>query len=161
MQNQLVRDPQNPDFSIQAGTVCSSGFELDAALSPIEGLDLIAGYAYNDTKVLKHRNPKWEGNKFNNAPKHMANFFVSYNFSGALKGLDMGFGGNYRSEAFAWHDNVFILDAYTILNANMGYSVGKVRFNIRAENLTSTQYFNFNGQAQAPLRVLGSVSMRF
>ena len=157
----MVRDPQNPDFSIQAGTVCSSGFELDAALSPIEGLDLIAGYAYNDTKVLKHRNPKWEGNKFNNAPKHMANFFVSYNFSGALKGLDMGFGGNYRSEAFAWHDNVFILDAYTILNANMGYSVGKVRFNIRAENLTSEEYFNAFGQAQAPLRVLGSVSMRF
>ena len=91
----------------------------------------------------------------------MANFFVSYNFSGALKGLYMGFGGNYRSEAFAWHDNVFILDAYTILNANMGYSIGKVRFNIRAENLASAQYFSQAGQPQTPLRVLGSVSMRF
>ena len=157
----MVRpDPQNPNFSIQDGSVRSSGFELDAALNPAEGLNIIAGYAYNDAKIIKGRNPKFNGNRFNRAPQHLANFFASYTFSGALKGLDMGFGGNYASEAFSGDDNRFIINSYTIWNANVGYSVGKVRFGLRAENLTSEEYFN-GWQPQAPLRVLGSVSMRF
>ena len=159
----MVRpDVNNRDFSIQDGNVRSSGFELDAALNPAEGLSIIAGYAYNDAKIIKGRNPKFNGNRPRfSGPEHLVNFFASYNFSGALKGLDIGFGGNYGSDQFANDDNKFIFDAYTILNANMGYSVGKVRFNIRAENLTNEQYFNFIGPQQAPLRVLGSVSMRF
>ena len=159
----MVRpDVNNRDFSIQDGSVRSSGFELDAALNPVEGLSIIAGYAYNDTKIIKGRNAEFNGNRpVFSGPEHVTNFFVSYTFSGVLKGLDIGFGGNYGSDQFAGDDNKFIFDAYTILNANVGYSVGKVRFNIRAENLTNEQYFNFIGPQQAPLRVLGSVSMRF
>ena len=158
----MVRpDLNNPNFSIQDGNVRSSGFELDAALNPAEGLSLIAGYAYNDARIIKGRNPELNGNRPRNTPQHLANFFASYTFSGALKGLDIGFGGNYGSESFSGDDNRFIINSYTILNANMGYSVGKVRFNIRAENLTGEKYMNEVGQAQAPLRVLGSVSMRF
>ena len=127
----------------------------------MEGLNIIVGYAYNDANIVAGWNPKFNGNRLSYAPQHLANFFASYTFSGALKGLDMGFGGNYGSESFSGDDNKFIFDAYTIFNANVGYSVGKVRFNIRAENLTNEQYFNFIGPQQAPLRVLGSVSMRF
>ena len=161
VENMVRPDINNPNFNIQDGSVRSSGFELDAALNPVEGLSLIAGYAYNDAKILKGRNPKFNGNRFAGAPENQINFFVSYNFSSVLKGLDIGFGGNYASESFEWDNNRIRLNPYTVLNANIGYLVGKVRFNIRAENLASTQYFNFNGQAQAPLRVLGSVSMRF
>ena len=158
----MVRpDLKNPGFSSQDGSVRSSGFELDAALNPVEGLSIIAGYAYNDAKILKGRNVELNGNRLRNAPQHLANFFASYNFSGALEGLDIGFGGNYSSESFAFDDNKFTLNSYTILNANMGYSVGNVRFNIRAENLTSERNLRLFQQHQAPLRVLGSVSMRF
>ena len=158
----MVRpDVNNPGFSSQDGSVRSSGFELDAALNPAEGLSIIAGYAYNDAKILKGRNPELNGNRVRDAPQHLANFFASYTFSGVLDGLDIGLGGNYSSESFSWDDNKFILDSYTILNANVGYSVGKVRFNIRAENLTSEKNIRLWQESQAPLRVLGSVSMRF
>ena len=158
----MVRpDVNNPGFSSQDGSVRSSGFELDLGLNPVEGLSIIAGYAYNDAKILKGRNSELNGNRLRDAPQHLANFFASYNFSGTLEDLDIGFGGNYSSEAFAFDDNKFTLGSYTILNANVGYSVGKVRFNIRAENLTSERNFRLWQSHQPPLRVLGSVSMRF
>ena len=159
----MVRpDVGNRGFNIQDGNVKSSGLELDLALYPLEGLNLIMGYAYNDSKIVKGRRPEENGNRLRGTPQHLANFFASYNFSGPLKGLDIGFGGNYGSDIFVRDDNKFILDAYTILNANVGYSVGKVRFGIRGENLTSAEQFVWHGsQAYAPLRVLGSVSMRF
>ena len=159
----MVRpDVGNRGFNIQDGNVKSSGLELDMALYPLEGLNLMMGYAYNDSKIVKGRRPEENGNRLRGTPQHLANFFASYNFSGALKGLDIGFGGNYGSDIFVRDDNKFILDAYTILNANVGYSVGKVRFGLRGENLTSAEQFVWHGsQAYAPLRVLGSVSMRF
>ena len=100
VENMVRPDINNPNFNIQDGSVRSSGFELDAALNPVEGLSLIAGYAYNDAKILKGRNPKFNGNRFAGAPENQINFFVSYNVSSVLKGLDIGFGGNYASESF-------------------------------------------------------------
>src|SRR3546814_1645201 len=46
-------DPENPNNSIQGGEVESKGIEVDLTLRPVDGLQLLAGYSYNDSKVLK------------------------------------------------------------------------------------------------------------
>lgn len=64
---------------VQDGELYSRGFEASLTASPIDGLNLIAGYSYNDSKLTKsdqgdflNRRPESAG------PKHLVNFWASY-----------------------------------------------------------------------------------
>jgi iron complex outermembrane receptor protein len=50
--DRVMPDPNNPGNVIQGGKVGSKGFELDLSANPVRGLNLIAGYSHNETKVL-------------------------------------------------------------------------------------------------------------
>ncbi|MBX9853684.1 MAG: TonB-dependent receptor [Cytophagaceae bacterium] len=43
----------NPTLSIQDGTQLSKGFEAEVIANPINGLNIIAGFSYNDSKLEK------------------------------------------------------------------------------------------------------------
>ncbi|HMF72680.1 MAG TPA: TonB-dependent receptor, partial [Flavitalea sp.] len=50
--NRVTADPNNFYNSLQGGKVRSKGFELDINANPSTGFNLIAGYSYNETKVV-------------------------------------------------------------------------------------------------------------
>lgn len=142
--NVVRTDPNRAGFSIQDGTQDSKGIEADLTYSPINGLDIVAGYAHNDSKLTK-TNPSTNGLRPVSAgPADMVNGWVSYRVGkGALNGLGLGFGGNYGSKNIVALSKTssFILPAYTTLNASLFYDQPKFRLGLKCNNLNNEKYF--------------------
>jgi len=64
--------------------------------------------------------------------------------AGPVKGLGLGFGGNYASDNKVINSvsqGVFILPAYTVLNASVFYEYSKFRFAVKSDNFTNQKYW--------------------
>src|SRR3546814_6031003 len=51
--NKVMPDPENQNNSIQGGEVESKGIDVALTMRPVDGLQLLAGYSSNDSKLLK------------------------------------------------------------------------------------------------------------
>jgi iron complex outermembrane receptor protein len=136
----------NPNLSVQDGTQFSRGFEAEVIANPITGLNIIAGFSYNDSKLEKTADASVEGLRPNTASSpYLANFWASYRISkGAVKGLGFGFGGNYASDNKIINSKtlgVFTLPAYTVLNATAFYDISHYRLGFKMDNLTNEKYW--------------------
>lgn len=156
-----------PNLSIQDGTQVSRGVETEIVASPIRGMNIIAGFAYNDSKMVA-ADKDIEGRRPGTAASpYTANLWVSYRIpQGRLKGLGAGFGGNYASDNSIIDDaalGVFILPAYTVLNSTIFYDHRRFRVAVKMDNLTNQRYFiGYTTVNPQKLRsVTGSVSFRF
>lgn len=153
----------------QDGENYSRGYELSLITSPVSGLNIITGYSFNDSKIVKAtstsdflgKRPEAAG------PQHLINAWVSYRVrQGALKGLGAGFGGNYAS-AYATLSRVstgeFVLPAYTILNASLSYDTDAFRLSFKLDNLTNKEYYNgwSTINPQKPRNFTASISFKF
>lgn len=156
-----------PNASTQNGTQVSKGVELNVVANPIPGLNVVAGFAYNDSKLTRST-PDVEGRRPATASSpYLANLWVSYRLpNGALKGLGLGAGGNYASDNKVFNSvsqGVFILPSYTVLNATLFYDQPKYRIGVKVDNLTDEHYWIGYGSL-APQKVrsfVGSVSYKF
>lgn len=137
-------DPDKAGYTIQNGTQYSKGIEAEFVATPIKGLNVVGGYAYNDSK-MKKSNPNTEGLRpISAGPEHLANLWVSYRFSdGVLKGAGIGIGGNYASENIVINSPTswYALPAYTALNASISYDQPRFRLIAKIDNLTNKRYF--------------------
>jgi len=151
-------------FNIQDGTQISRGFEAEIIANPIDGLNLITGYTYNDSKLT---NAAADVNGLRPAaagPMHLANFWISYRIiSGKAKGLGAGFGGNYGSNSYQTNTHKFKLEipAYTVFDATAFYDFVKCRVGLKLDNLTNEQYWSFRLAPQMPRRLSANVVFRF
>ncbi|MEC3881009.1 TonB-dependent receptor [Parapedobacter sp. 10938] len=147
--DRVYPDPSNPNNSVQGGKVGSKGIEVDLSAHPMAGLSLIAGYSYNETKVIEGndndfysepgRSPGGQG------PQNLANLWATYRFlNGPLKNYGLGIGGNYASE-YKVIDNSqtgdFYLPAYTLLNASVFYNGEHVRITLNVNNFADDEYY--------------------
>ncbi|GAB2974684.1 TonB-dependent receptor [Mucilaginibacter puniceus] len=158
-----------PNVYAQDGENYSRGFEVDITANPIPGLNIVAGYSHNDSKVTKtntvsdylNRRPEEAG------PRNMINAWISYRIEqGSVKGLGFGFGGNYASENYILNrqtTGTFALPSYTVLNASVFYSVQAWSLNLKMDNLTNKQYYKgwSTIEAQTPRAVIASVAFKF
>lgn len=130
---------------IQDGTQVSKGFEAEIIANPIPSVNIVAGFSYNDSKytggdvsIIGYR-PNTAGSPY------LTNFYASYRLPGsALKGLGLGFGGNYVSKNKIINsaaEGTFSLPAYTILNTNLFYDKAKYRFGLSVNNLANKKYY--------------------
>ena len=157
--------PVNPQ--IQDGTQRSRGVEAEVIANPLPGLNLLAGFSYNDSKYTK-ADSNVVGLRPNTASSpYTANWWISYRFpAGPLKGLGAGFGGNYASDNKVINSRslgVFILPAYTVLNASVFYEYSRFRFAIKSDNLTDKKYWiGYTTVNPQKLRsVIASVAIKF
>jgi iron complex outermembrane receptor protein len=137
--------PDNPNFNIQDGTQVSKGIEAEVIASPINGMNLIAGVSYNDSKYTK-ADADVEGRRPGTASSPwLANWWISYRLPAqVVKGLGVGFGGNYASDNKVINNvsqGVFILPAYTILNASVFFDQPKFRISAKMDNITNQKYW--------------------
>ncbi|MEN0055090.1 MAG: TonB-dependent receptor [Mucilaginibacter sp.] len=142
----IVRPSDVPNLSVQDGTQFSRGIEAEIIANPIVGLNIVAGFAYNDSKLEKTADATVEGLRPSTAGSpYQANFWASYRISkGAVKGLGFGFGGNYASDNKVVNSKtlgVFILPAYTVLNSSVFYDVSRYRVGFKMDNLTNEKYW--------------------
>ena len=170
--NLLTVDPENPLNSVQGGESRSKGFEFDLNASPVKGLNIIAGYSYNDSKVTKGdignvwleegKRPMWSG------PENLVNLWATYKFYyGSLKGFGLGFGGNYASENAIVNSEIlgkFVLPSYTVINGSVFYGTNKFRVAININNIANKEYFNGGWSTvnpQKPRNAVASFSYKF
>lgn len=151
----------NKNWTRQDGTQNSKGVEAEVITSPLPGLNIIAGYAWNENKYTKAA-VNLNGKMVTFSPQHVANLWVSYFLpKGKARGLGMGIGGNYVGDSWYEATNTFHLPAYTLLNATVFYDQPTYRLAIKANNLLNKEYWNSNGTAQKPVNFLFSVGFKF
>lgn len=135
----------NNYYYTQDGEQDSKGFEASIIANPIEGLNVVAGYSYNDSELVDGSND-FEGFRPESAgPKNLANLWATYKFSGnILDGFGAGFGGNYGSENKIYNrtNGTFTLDEYTVLNASLFYQTDKFGITLKLNNLNDEEYYN-------------------
>lgn len=160
-------DPSNPNAQIQDGNKISKGIEAEVIANPVNGLNIIAGFAYNDNH-LENASPDVEGRRdaYSAAP-YSANLWISYKFAtGSLKGFGLGAGGNYASDnkiVNSVSQGVFILPAYEVFNASVFYDHHRFRLGVKADNFTNQKYWTgYSTMNPQDLRTFtGSVTYKF
>jgi iron complex outermembrane recepter protein len=158
-------DPENPGFSIQNGSQISYGVEADVAAEPVDGLDLILGYAWNRSEMTES-DEDVEGRRPPDAgPELTANFWATYAFPhGSVKGLGFGLGGNFASKAYHVNTDsfVFTVPAYATVDATVFYDQPGYRIGLKAENLSDERYWTpASLQVGSPRRYVGNVTYKF
>ncbi|ARS42434.1 TonB-dependent siderophore receptor [Sphingobacteriaceae bacterium GW460-11-11-14-LB5] len=155
------------NITVQNGTQRSKGVELELIANPLKGLNIIAGYSYNDSKLTK-ATVALEGRRPASAgPATLINSWISYVLpSGELKGLGLGLGTNYVGKHLTSNSavtGIFTLPSYVMMNATAFYDTGKYRLGFKVDNLTNQLYFTGQGvlSAQMPRAFVANVSYRF
>lgn len=157
--NKLRMNPNNQLFSLQDGTQKNKGFELELFANPISGLDIMLGYANLDATFL---NGSDAGKHVAYTPKSTVNYWISYTAKqGKVKGLGIGFGGNYRDISFLSSANDVTIPGVHLLNASIFYEQARYRFAVKADNLTNEVYWGDFLNPQAPRIIKASLAIKF
>lgn len=146
VKDKVMPDPTNPQNSIQGGEVESKGFEVSVVGSPINGLNIIAGFSHNESDVTVG-DPTYVGYRPEEAgPKNLFNFWANYKVQeGALKNVGIGFGANSASELYTLNrasTGTFAIPSYTIFNAALSYNEDKYSLILKLDNITNKKYFS-------------------
>ncbi|HXO76822.1 MAG TPA: TonB-dependent receptor [Puia sp.] len=162
--NVLRTDPNDANYSLQDGTQLSKGLEVELTANPFRGLNIVAGYAYNDSKYTKADSTVLNLRPAGSGPDKMVNFWVSYRIpEGKAKGLGVGFGGNAGSMSYQTNTSTakITIPSYTVLNATVFYDLPKVRFGVKVDNMTSEKTWSTRLTPQPPARFTGSIALKF
>ena len=174
----------NTDSSIKvlSGETNSKGVELDIVAKPIEGLNIIAGYSYNDMRFTKTSGLKGsfiEGDRLARTPANTANLSFFYTLqSGTFKGVSLGALGNYIGKRVGgWNNQVdaslpngifdreIPLEGYTTIDVSVGYEWKKISILCKLSNVTNelnyTVHENYSVNPIAPRQVLTSLRYKF
>jgi iron complex outermembrane receptor protein len=113
--------PGRIGYNVQTGEVNSQGFEFEALVKFLPGLNVIGTYTVNDLKITESTNGD-VGKVPLLAPRTMASAFADYTFqSGVLEGFGFGAGIRYNGETFADPLNTIINPEYTVFDAGLHY----------------------------------------
>lgn len=167
--NTTMDDPLHSGFQTQAGTQLSKGVEVELIANPLPGFNIVAGFAYNDSKITNAAtsNPSTSLLGLRPAaagPPRLGNVWMSYRFpKGDLKGFGLGVGGNYGSESYQTNTPSFkfTIPSYRTIDATIFYDQPKYRIGLKVDNLTKEKYWSFRLAPQNPARGILNVAVKF
>ncbi len=157
---------QNTNTSIKelVGATKGKGVEIDITANPVEGLNIMAGYSFNETKVSKSSGTNGSlvvGDVLARTPRNTANLSFFYKLpSGLFKGVTFGAIGNYIGDRTGgWNDDYLWtpvtpattpptyvitirdrdipLEGYVTVDASLGYEWKKFSILCRLSNITN------------------------
>ncbi|WP_281323540.1 TonB-dependent siderophore receptor [Flavobacterium aestivum] len=172
------------DTSIKmlTGKTKSKGIEVDITARPFQGLNIIAGYSYNDMRYTETsgKNGSFiEGDRVARTPQNTANLSFFYTLqTGILKGMSLGAIGNYIGDRIGGWNNQYDstkpdgiwyreipLEGYTTLDLSAGYTWKKFSILCKLSNVTNelnyTVHENYSVNPIAPRQVLTSLRYKF
>jgi iron complex outermembrane receptor protein len=177
----------NTDTSIKtlSGETKSKGIEVDITAKPLVGLNIIAGYSYNDMRYTKTsgKNGSFiEGDRVVRTPANTANLSFFYTLqTGMLKGVSIGAIGNYIGDRLGgwnnqynndltkypdgiWHREI-PLEGYATIDVSAGYTWRKFSILCKLSNITNelnyTVHENYSVNPIAPRQLLTSIKYQF
>ncbi len=175
--NELTADPENTagqNYSIVLGEKRARGFEIDVRGKILEGLNIIANYAFTESVVNKSNVESIKvGTIVPGYSKHTANSWLNYTVSnGKLKGLGASVGGTFLAgrQTDTWSTGLEKLPNYFKMDGGLSYETGKLKFtanmfNILNEYLYSGSYYSYLNayywQTEAPRNVRVGVTYKF
>ncbi len=186
-QNELTTDPVQPGpdddfyvpgvmYSTTLGEKTAQGFEVDLRGKIVDGLNLIANYAFTESKVTDSNVSTFkEGDIVPGYSKHVANAWLNYVVpSGVLKGFGASVGGTYLAGRLTdtWSEGLERLPNYFKLDGGLSYETRKFKvtanvFNILDEYLYSGSFYQWvsNGvyywQTEPPRNFRVGVTYKF
>ena len=179
--NELTGDPNsdpNSGLSIELGEKEAKGFEFDLRGTILPGLNLVANYAYTDSKVTKVATGVTSihvGDVIPGFAKHTANSWLSYKAQkGVLKGTGVSLGFTYlvdrATATWSKTENTKNLPDYFKLDGGIFWEKEKIKitanvFNILDEYLFSGGYYDYlpayYWQTESPRNFRLSLAYRF
>jgi iron complex outermembrane receptor protein len=179
--NELTSDPNsdpNSGLSIELGQKEAKGFEFDLRGTIIPGLNLVANYAYTDSKVTKVAEGVTSvkvGDVIPGFAKHTTNSWISYKAQkGILKGTGVSLGFTYlvdrATATWSKTDDIKNLPDYFKLDGGIFWEKDKFKitanvFNILDKYLYSGGYYTYlpayYWQTEAPRNFRLSLAYRF
>jgi iron complex outermembrane receptor protein len=134
--------PENSHRQAAIDGTRSRGLEF-SLMGSIRQFNIIAGYAYNEHVVRSTSAFGKKGDRFANAPKHMANLWLKYQVAGAaMKGLGIAAGMRYVGDQVGLiSDQNFIFPEYTVFDAALNYQHGRYNIQLNGYNLADKHYF--------------------
>jgi iron complex outermembrane receptor protein len=180
---QFTADGITPNNNIAlkelAGQTTSNGIELDINAQLVKGLNILAGYSFNNMRYTKTKEAKGnyiEGEKLINTPTHTANTSAFYTFNkGALKGLKLGIAGFYTGDRLGGWNNtqgqtqnynrLFPVIGFTTFDLSAGHSYKKITLLVKLSNLMNTYNYyvheNYSINPIAPRQIISTLSVKF
>lgn len=130
----------------QDGGQHNKGFEAEFIANPVNGLNIILGYSYNDA-TLTRGDADFVGFRPESAGAYnLANLWASYKFTeGLLRGFGLGFGGNYVGDNKIMNRSVsgtFTIPEYTVLNSSLFYNAERFGITLKLNNIANKEIYD-------------------
>jgi iron complex outermembrane receptor protein len=177
----------NTDSNVKvlSGETTSKGIEIDITARPTEGMNIMAGYSYNDMRYTETSGLNGsfiEGDRLVRTPANTANLSFFYTLqSGKLKGVSFGANGNYIGDRLGgWNDQIVVnsttgavtindrdipIEGYTTIDLSAGYTWKKFSILCKLSNITNelnyTVHENYSINPIAPRQVMTSIKYKF
>ena len=175
-------DNLDTNIKVLSGETKSKGVEIDVTAKPVEGLNIIAGYSYNDMRYTKTSGLNGSfivGDRVARTPLNTANLSFFYTLQeGFFKGVSVGAIGNYIGDRIGgWNnqydttkpggiwDREIPLTGYTTIDVSAGYTWKKISILCKLSNITNelnyTVHENYSVNPIAPRQVMTSLRYKF
>lgn len=174
----------NIDSSIKvlSGSTKSKGVEIDITARPTEGLNIIAGYSYNDMRFTETSGLEGsfiEGDRLARTPANTANLSFFYTVpTGIFEGIAIGSSANYIGQRLGGWNNQFRaiepngvfdreipLNDFTTIDISAGYEWSKFSILCKLSNVTNELNYNvhenYSVNPIAPRQVMTSLRYKF
>ena len=172
----------NTNVKSLSGETTSKGIEIDLMYKPIDALNIMAGYSYNDMRYTKTTGATGsfiEGDRLARTPAHTANASFFYTVpAGTLKNVSFGAIGNYiGNRVGGWNNQVdptkpngiwdreLPIDGYTTVDFSIGYTWEQFSLLCKLSNITNelnyTVHENYSVNPIAPRQILTSLRYKF
>jgi iron complex outermembrane receptor protein len=117
------------------------GFEIDATLRPLPGLDLIAGFGYTDSEIKDFPNAAVIGNEAPLISRYTLNLTGNYR-TPISDSLDLTARVDYRRTGRTWFDveNSTSRDPIDLVDARFGFAADRWSITAFAQNLFDIKY---------------------
>lgn len=177
---QLVPATADPssDLVLQLGQAKTNGVEFDARGEIINGLSLMANYAYTNSRISKDIDTAKVGNPIPGFAKHVTNTWLTYRLQkGGLKGLGFSAGYQWQLNRIPWSLDTKTSDLpnYFRLDAGASYNYKRYSLNLVINNVLDTYLYSgghedytspegktvYSWQAEAPRTIRVSIGYKF
>ncbi|WP_235212658.1 TonB-dependent siderophore receptor [Burkholderia paludis] len=127
----------------QAGELRARGVDLQAVTRLTRDLNLIAGYTYLDSSLV--RDSLYQGKTPAGTPRHSASAWLDYGFRGTLAGLRIGGGVRHLGATWGNPRNTFSVPSATLFDLAASYDLGRLigrdaTLSLNVSNLANRSY---------------------
>jgi iron complex outermembrane receptor protein len=168
----------NTNIKVLNGETTSKGVEIDITAKPIEDLQIMAGYSYNDMRYSKTSGATGSfivGDRLVRTPANTANLSLFYSVSsGKLKGLSIGTISNYIGKRVGgWNntigqtipDRTIPLKDFATFDLSLGYNWKQFSILCKMSNITNelnyTVHENYSINPIAPRQIITTIKYKF